>query len=172
MLNTYCNGRFIEQLLIFWPPFLFFVQVMFFPFEGSQPCWSWFLSFQSSSITFVYWASRKENNQKCVNLLLVGWNYWSSQHLKTTKSTNQDQVLTNNKNKTKNNRSEKDYSTSLFNSDWCLLIATDWKANFKAFLQLSIFHTDFFNVNIDAFVSALIVKGNKKVWKRDLKAHV
>ena len=45
--------------------------------------------------------------------------------MKTTKSTNQDQVLTNNKNKTKNNWSEKDYCTSLLNSDWCLLIATD-----------------------------------------------
>ena len=53
------SGKSIEQLLIFWPPFLFLVQVMFFPFKGSQPCRPWFLSLQSSSITFVYWTLNK-----------------------------------------------------------------------------------------------------------------
>ena len=59
VLNTYCDGRSIEQLLIFWPSFLFLVQVMFFPFKESQPCRPWFLSLQSSSITFVYWTLNK-----------------------------------------------------------------------------------------------------------------
>ena len=38
----------------------------------------------------------------------------------------------------KTNITEKDYSTSLLDSDWCLLIATALKAKCKAFLTLSI----------------------------------
>ena len=49
--------------------------------------------------------------------------------MKTTESTNQDY---------RKQITEKDYSTSLLDSDWCLLIATALKAKCKAFLTLSI----------------------------------